>query len=149
MATLVSLVEHLACHIMHLNTRVLLLPALFLISGVLAQQTAEATSGKPDVTYPDDDAFVFCSAQDCTGTCEVVNTNDVPADDGESAPGGMGFQSIYWYDPGDYSWLLYTCVDYENCASEATVGKNTCYNLYDNGAATDFYEYWYVVDVTV
>ena len=142
-----TLLNTLARHAMHLNTHALFLPALLLISGVLAQQTAEPTSGEPDVTYPADDAFVFCSAQDCTGTCEVVNTDDVPPKSGHDAPNDMGFQSIYWYDPGDYSWLLYTCVDYENC-DDVSIGKNTCYNLYDNGVATDFYEYWYVVDVT-
>ncbi|KAF8416724.1 hypothetical protein L210DRAFT_3557146 [Boletus edulis BED1] len=133
---------------MHFNTFALLLPTLFVTSGVLAQETAVATSGTPDVTYPADDAFVFCSAQDCTGTCEVVDTANVPRDDGEAAPNDMGYQSIYWYDPGNYRWTLYTCVDYYNCASEATIGPNTCYNLYDNGVATDFYLYWYLVDGT-
>ncbi|KAG9311545.1 hypothetical protein JVU11DRAFT_7750 [Chiua virens] len=124
----------------------LLLPALFFMSGILAQETAVATSGAPDVTYPDTDAFIFCSDADCTGSCVVVNTNDVPRDDGEYLPNDAGFQSIYWYDPGDYSWVLYTCVDYYNCDTYATIGKNTCYNLYDNGVLTDFTEYWYEVD---
>ncbi|KAG8219084.1 hypothetical protein J3R82DRAFT_4844 [Butyriboletus roseoflavus] len=95
---------------MRLNTRLLSLPALFAITGVLAQQSASPTGGTPDVTYPTDDAFVFCSAQDCTGTCDVVNTDTVPKDDGEFAP---NFLSIYWYDPGHYSWDLYTCISYE------------------------------------
>ena len=130
---------------MHFNSRILL-PALFTLSGVLAQETASVTTGTPDVTYPDGDAFIFCSDQDCTGTCEVVDTADTERDDGEYAPGGMGFQSIYWYDPGDYGWTLYTCIGYYNCTSAATIGPNACYNLYYDDVPTDFTEFWYFVD---
>lgn len=122
--------------------------ALFVTSGALAQLSGSPTSGSPAVTYPADyDAFVFCSSPDCTGTCEVVSTADVPKDDGEAAPNDMGFQSIYWYDPYSYAWLLYTCVDYYNCAEDVNILPNTCYNLYDNGVSADFYEYWYLVNV--
>lgn len=131
---------------MRLNTFGLFLPALLAMSGVLAQESASATSGQPDVTYPDGDAFIFCSAPDCTGTCEVVDTTSIERDDGEYAPNGMGFQSIYWYDPGNYSWTLYTCIGYYSCDDAPSIGPNTCYNLYNNSVATDFYEYWYFVD---
>ncbi|KAH0840278.1 hypothetical protein J3R83DRAFT_1286 [Lanmaoa asiatica] len=129
---------------MRLNN-VLFLPSLFVMSGVLAQLSAEPTSSTPDVTYPADDAFVFCSAQDCTGTCAVVDSaTGGPADTAHSAPNGMGFQSIYWYDPGHYRWDLYTCITY-GCHNEVDILPGTCYNLYDNGVATDFYVWFYYI----
>ncbi|KAH0840356.1 hypothetical protein J3R83DRAFT_1378, partial [Lanmaoa asiatica] len=130
---------------MRLNTHILFLPSLFVITGALAQLSGSATSGTPAVTYPADGAFVFCSAQDCTGTCGVVDASTVPADDSHGAPNGMGFLSMYWYNPGNYAWDVYTCVDYYNCGNYVSIGSDTCYNLYDNGVATDFYEYFYFV----
>ncbi|KAG8219088.1 hypothetical protein J3R82DRAFT_4848 [Butyriboletus roseoflavus] len=119
------------------------------MSGVLAQLSAVATSYTPDVTYPPPtsynvDSFVFCSAQDCTGTCEVESTEYIPADDAEVAPNDMGYKSIYWYDPGSYRWDLYTCLA-AGCGNAVQIGPNTCYNLYDNGVLTDFYVYYYYV----
>lgn len=58
----------------------------------------------PDVTYADDDVFVFCIAQDCSGTRENVDTANVSSDDGEIS--GASTASIwpntcpvyeYWY----------------------------------------------------
>ena len=115
------------------------------MTGVLSQLSASRTTGTPDVTYPADDAFVFCSGKDCTGTCEVLNTDILPKDDAEYAPNNMGFLSIYWYDPGNYAWELYACINYEDCDAAAQIGRNTCYNLYDNGVSTDFYEFYYSV----
>ncbi|KAG8219087.1 hypothetical protein J3R82DRAFT_4847 [Butyriboletus roseoflavus] len=134
---------------MRFNTHLLFLPALSVTSGVLAQLSAVATSYTPDVTYPPPtsynvDSFVFCSAQDCSGTCEVESAEYVPADDAEVAPNDMGFQSIYWYDPGGYGWDLYTCLE-AGCGNAVQFGANTCYNLYDNGVPTDFYVYYYFV----
>ncbi|KAG8219086.1 hypothetical protein J3R82DRAFT_4846 [Butyriboletus roseoflavus] len=132
---------------MRFNTHLLFLPALFVTSGVLAQLSAVATSYTPDVTYPPPingvyDAFVFCSAQDCSGTCEAENVESVPDDDAEAAPYDMGFQSIYWYDPGGYTLDLYTCLA-PGCGDAVLIGPNTCYNLYDNGVPTDFYTFYY------
>ncbi|KAH0840353.1 hypothetical protein J3R83DRAFT_1372 [Lanmaoa asiatica] len=98
----------------------------------------------PDVTYPTDGAFVFCSAQSCTGTCEVADAAGVDSKAGHGAPNGMGFLSIYWYNPGDYTWDVFTCVNYSTCGTAVGIGPNTCYNLYDNGTPTDFYEYYYL-----
>ena len=128
----------------------LLFPALFVTSGVLAQQTGVATSYTPDVTYTEVDytldSFVFCSAQNCAGTCEVVNLGDSPADDGHAPPNDMGYLSMYWYNPEGTGGLdVYTCIEYENCGNDVLIGPNTCYNLYDNGVATDFYWYWYFI----
>jgi len=66
----------------------------------------------PDVTYPSTDASIFCSAPDCTGTCEVAETSSCPDDDTHPAPNDMGFQSIYWYDLDGYNIQLYTCLNY-------------------------------------
>ncbi|KAH0840351.1 hypothetical protein J3R83DRAFT_1370, partial [Lanmaoa asiatica] len=130
---------------MRLNNHVLFLPSLLAITGVVAQQSASPTSGTPDVTYPTDDAFVFCSAQDCTGTCEVADTAGLDAKAGHVAPNDMGFLSMYWYDPGSYAWDVFTCVNYSTCGTAVGIGPNTCYNLYDNGTPTDFYEYYFLV----
>ncbi|KAH0840352.1 hypothetical protein J3R83DRAFT_1371 [Lanmaoa asiatica] len=129
---------------MRLNTHMLFLPSLFIMNGVLAQLSAEPSGGAPTATYPDDDAFVLCSGQDCTGTCEVVDSAGIAAGDGRYAPGDMGFLSIYWYDPGSYAWDVYTCPGV-GCTADVQIGPNTCYNLYDNGVPTDFYEFFFYV----
>ncbi|KAG8219093.1 hypothetical protein J3R82DRAFT_4853 [Butyriboletus roseoflavus] len=133
---------------MYFNTHTLLFPALFVTSGVLAQLSAVATGYTPDVTYPGPinghvDSFVFCSAQDCSGTCEIESTAYIAADDGHDAPNDMGYLSIYWYDPGSYAWDLYTCISPTECTADVQIGPNTCYNLYDNGIPTYFYDYFY------
>ena len=132
---------------MHFNAHLFLFPALFIASGVLAQLSAVATSYTPDVTYTEVDytldSFVFCSAQNCEGTCEVVNVSGVPPDDGHAPPNDMGYLSMYWYDPGSYAWDVYTCISPSECTADVQIGPNTCYNLYDNGVPTYFSDYFY------
>lgn len=128
-----------------------IIAAIFAASGALAQspeatppETGSPTTGTPAVTYPATDAFVFCSAPDCTGTCEVAATSTYPKDDTHGAPNGMGFQSIYWYDPGGYNLQLYTCLN--DCLVVNPIEiteRDTCYNLYNNSIPTDFYTFYY------
>ncbi|KAH0840362.1 hypothetical protein J3R83DRAFT_1385, partial [Lanmaoa asiatica] len=127
---------------MRLNTHMLFFSSLFVMSGVLAQLSGSPSSGTPAVTYPDGEAFVLCSAQDCTGTCEVVAAAGIAAGDGRYAPGDMGFLSIYWYDPFSAAMDVYTCPG-AGCTADVQIGPNTCYDLYDNGVPTDFYEFFY------
>lgn len=133
---------------MHSNALALFFPALFVTSDVLAQLSGVATSYTPDVTYPapvngNVDAFVFCSGQDCTG-CEVVSASGIAADNGHGAPNGMGFVSMYWHDPGNYAWNLYTTLTYDS-PTDVQIEPNTCYNLYDNGVLADYDNYFYFV----
>ena len=140
--------DTLVHHTMYFNTRVLIFPALFVTNGVLAQLSAVTTSYTPDVTYTvvdgKQDSFVFCSDQNCSGTCEVVNSEYAPPDDGHDAPNDMGYLSMYWYNPEDTDGLdLYTCLSASECTADVQIGPNTCYNLYDNGVPTYFYDYFY------
>ena len=139
----VSLVGYFICHTMHLKAHLLFLPALLVTSSVLAQLSGEATSYTPDVTY-DGNSFVFCSAQDCAGTCEVASTAELAAKSGHVAPNDMGYLSMYWYNLGDYGWDVFTCISYE-CATAVQIEGNICYNLYENGAPADYYTYYFLV----
>lgn len=125
---------------MHLKAHLLLLPAL-ITSGVLAQLSGEATSYTPDVTY-DGNSFVFCSDQNCAGTCDVVSTAGLDAKAGHGE--ANGYLSMYWYDVPSYAWDVYTCISYE-CATAVQIEGNICYNLYDNGAPADYYTYYFLV----
>ncbi|KAH0834153.1 hypothetical protein J3R83DRAFT_11457, partial [Lanmaoa asiatica] len=130
---------------MRFNTRLLFLPVLFVLSSVFAQQTGEPTSATPSVTYPAGDAFVFCSDQDCAGTCQLVSGNTLlfQEDTGEYLPNDMGFLSIYWHDPDNEPWTLTTAVNYYGSEQSVFINPNTCYNLYDNSVPAYFYYYRY------
>ncbi|KAG8220726.1 hypothetical protein J3R82DRAFT_3056 [Butyriboletus roseoflavus] len=127
------------------------LAAVFVATGTLAQspeaeppESGSPITGTPAVTYPSSDAFIFCSAPDCTGTCEVAETSTVPSDDTHPAPNDLGFQSIYWYDPSGYNIQLYTCLNDCLVINPVEITEpNTCYNLYNNSIPTDFYTYYY------
>ncbi|KAH0832335.1 hypothetical protein J3R83DRAFT_13350, partial [Lanmaoa asiatica] len=104
------------------------------------------TTSMPAITYPSYEAFIFCSAPYCTGTCEVVEASTVPSDDTHVPPNDMGFQSIYWYDPsGSTSIQLYTCLNDCLIINPVEITEvNTCYNLYNNSIPTDFYTYHFI-----
>ena len=129
---------------MRFNANLLSLPALFLTSGVLAQLSGVPTSYTPDVTY-DGNSFVFCSEQDCAGTCEVVSSATLDAKAAHVAPNDMGFLSLYWYDVPSYAWDVHTCLTYGCEAGAVQVEGNICYNLLDNGVPTDYYIYYFTV----
>lgn len=134
---------------MRLTTTAPFIAALFVAHGILAQspyaeppESGSPTTGTPDVTHPSSDAFIFCSAPDCTGTCDVVETSTIDDDDSHTAP--IYFQLIYWYDPDEDNIQLYTCLDDCLVINPIEVTEpNTCYNLCNNSIPTDFLYYYY------
>ena len=138
---------------MRLTATAPFLAALVVARGTLAQspeseppETGSPTTSTPDVTLPSYAAFIFCSAPDCSGTCEVVEASTVPKDDTHPAPNDMGFQSMYYYEPSDTTNIdLYTCLNDCLVINPVQIAElNTCYNLYNNSIPTDFYTYYFI-----